>query len=246
MICPHCGNTMQQDKHWHINHCSYCGTNVLEDNVINRISLSDAKQLTQHSGEPKIENISHLCPYEHTPLILLQEESIPQFITILKCPTCKRLVVSGNDLVAFKKAQKSKVNFFKNWQIPLPSLHAVLVYSFLVGLGLTTLSMFGTIFTPQTTNTQARDIIKNITIHKNDSNTILYFTSIVPFSSRITFYNRSDNKILLDSIISMGNSTVHLLKIANLKPSPDIYFIIHLTNNTQKIDSETIPFILTK
>lgn len=246
MVCPRCGHNLSQNKHWNIMHCSYCGTNVLEDNVINRISLNEAKELADHSNQPQINNISHLCPYDHTPLSLLQEESVPQFITILKCPICQRIVISGDDLVAFKKAQKAKVNFFKSWQMPLPSLHSVLVYSMLIALGLTTLSMFGTIFTPHTTSTQARDIIKNITISQNNSNTIVYFTSIVPLSSRITFYNRSNNKVLLDSIISNAYSIAHLINITSIKPSADIYYIIYLNNDTLRIQTPPTPFIITK
>lgn len=246
MVCPRCGHSLNQSKHWNIMHCSYCGTNVLEDNIINRISLQEARELDVHTNQPQINNISHLCPYDHAPLSLLQEESIPQFVTILKCHICQRIVISGDDLVAFKKAQKAKVNFFKNWQMPLPSLHSVLVYSMLVALGLTTLSMFGTIFTPHTTSTQARDIIKNITISQNNANTIIYFTSIVPISSRITFYNKSNNKVLLDSVISNAFTTVHLINITSIQPSADIYFIIYLKNDSVTIQTLPTPFIISK
>jgi hypothetical protein len=227
-------------------HCPVCGTNVLEDNAINRITLSDAKRLSIHADGPKNDTISQLCPVDHTPLKLLREESIPQFVTILKCSECSRIVVSGEDLVAFKKAQKSKVNFFKNWQIPLPSLHTVLVYSFLVGLGLTTLSMFGSIFTPTNTRTQARDVIKNITITKNDTGYIVYFTTIAPFSSRITFYNKTTNKVLLEQDISKGQNTVHLLQIRNLEPSTNIYFKITLSNDVHTVISDPTPYTITQ
>ncbi|HLL60556.1 MAG TPA: hypothetical protein VK338_02470 [Candidatus Nitrosocosmicus sp.] len=228
---------MTQYQNRDIFHCRSCGTNFLEENEINRITITDALLLSHHARNIET-NASRLCPKDHAPLKVLQGEAIPQFVQILQCTNCLGLVTSGKDLVAFKKAQHAKIAFFKNWNLPLPSLHSVLVYSFLIILGLTTLSMFGTLFTPRTTTTQASDVIRNISIQKNGDNAILYFTTPTSYKSELIFFNKNGSKELSRSLINNAPSTVHIKNMQASSITQDLTFKIMLTNGDQKIESE--------
>jgi hypothetical protein len=223
-------------------HCSECGSNFFEENQLNRLTLSEALDLVHEKSDDRDYMQIKLCPKDMLPLRLLREDSIPAFISIMRCDKCHGLFLSAKDLLAFKRAQHAKIAFYKTWQIPLPSLTSVLVYSFALTFAFATFTFMHNFYQKNATPTQAESIVRNVHVVQNQAVTTIYFTTDKDYSSSITFYK--NNKVIEKGIISSIPTQAHIAKITTLQPSGDITFKIFLKSGDQIIESDAIPFLV--
>ena len=142
MICPNCGAKLKLTDFNNIifNHCPNCGGSFFGDNQINRISLKQARKLNKSKSSDIISSEEKICPIDGIPMSRLTNKSIPHHVTLLGCNKCKSVFAYPNDLVEFKKAQQVKINYFKSWRLPLPSLKSVLVYASFIIVSLSFIS----------------------------------------------------------------------------------------------------------
>ena len=232
MICPNCKEMMGEDilDGQSILHCSNCGGSFFQENGINRISISSAQKL---AAETKVNNISSedkLCPKDRTLLVPFQsEESIPPDVTLLHCPSCNGIFSYPNDLVIFKKAQAVKIDYFKLWGIPLPSIKSVAVLSVFLFVSLVSLLAY-TYWQNQNINyIQAQDLIKNI--YQTTSNRYLFisFKTLLPLKSRLIFTDATSGQTI-EKIVNSKPSTFHQLTTADVNIEDEIYYQIILTD----------------
>jgi len=223
-------------------HCPNCGGSFFEENEINRLSLSQAKKLAAGKKTNFISGKTKLCPKDNFPLRAIQEESIPQFVTLLRCEKCRGIFAFAEDLVNFKKAQETKLNFFRTWHIPLPSLKSVLVYSFLILTAASALFSFGTINIRQSLQTQADEVVKSIKISQVDKTTVVYFVTKTAFQSEVIFLNQATGQEMR-KIISEKPSKTHFLTISDILSSESISLQIILTSGSNRIETKPIPFV---
>ncbi|OGK29860.1 hypothetical protein A3I56_00985 [Candidatus Roizmanbacteria bacterium RIFCSPLOWO2_02_FULL_43_10] len=129
MHCPNCHNILTQVQlgNVHVDHCNNCGATLLEPNVINRITLNDAERLAMMKETDSISGTEKISPRDGSVFVRLQSDSIPQHITLLHSTSTGEVFAFAEDLVEFKRAQGSKIDYYKTWRIPLPALQQVLV-----------------------------------------------------------------------------------------------------------------------
>lgn len=244
MLCPNCQEKLTTVKFGQVEvfHCLNCGGSFFEENEINRISFSEAKKITADKKTGFISAAPKLCPKDNLPMKAIQEESVPQFVTLLKCEKCQGVFTFPDDLVNFKKAQQTKLNFFKAWQLPLPSLKSILVYSFLILTTVSLLTSFHTISTNQSLKTQADDVIKSIKISAVNNITVIYFITKVPFQSEAVFFNQQTGQEIR-RIISKKPSKTHFLTVNDIAPSKTTTLKIILTSGKTRFGTKPIPFV---
>jgi hypothetical protein len=172
----------------------------------------------------------------------LQEESIPQFVTLLKCEKCCGIFTFADDLVNFKKAQKTKLHFYKTWQLPFPSLKTVLVYSFILFTTVSILYSLTIINVRQSMNTQAEDVVKSIKISKIENVAVVYFTTKGAFRSKAIFYNQTTGQ-QTQKAISDKLTTVHFLTVSDITTSESITLQIILTSGQISLKTQPITFL---
>jgi len=244
MLCPNCREklvTVKLDR-VEVDYCPNCGGSFFEENEINRISLSEARKLAAEKKTDFISGVPKLCPKDNYPMKVIQEESIPQFVTLLKCEKCQGVFALPNDLLNLKKAQQAKLNFFKAWRLPLPSLRTVLVYSFLI---VTTLSLFSSFYTinfRKSLKTQAEEVNKTIKISKVDGKSVIYFITKTPFQSEAVFFNQKTGQEIR-RIISKQPTKAHFLTVSDIAPSEAITLKIILTSGKTRLETQPIPFL---
>ncbi len=227
-------------------HCRNCGVTYFEENELNRITLKQAQLLAKDKKKEYSDLENTQCPFDHHMFALLQGESIPQYIQIYKCNKCMRVLISSRNLSLFKKAQASKISYFKNWQIPLPSLQAVLVFSFMAIVSLTVISGLTGYMQQNAPKTQASVVYSNLSIKQyNEKNSIIFSTN-TPVISRIIFYNKYKDIALYDMPINTEKTRTHYLIFNEPAPSPDLYFKIHLIDEDTIVESEFIPYVLSE
>ena len=78
---------------------------------------------------PLSQNLS--CPICQQSLTRAAGDNIPDTVHVWKCPEAHGYFFPSGQLTAFKKAQKSKIEYHKLWNLPLPSAASVL----LAGIG---------------------------------------------------------------------------------------------------------------
>lgn len=136
MNCPDCSQKLEiiefkpakKKLKLKIVYCSYCGGYWLDSLTVNNLSYKDIEQLEKLL---KISSLSpqetKLCPQCQIPLQRMEEESIPHEIFIFSCNRCYGRWFPGHQLLKFKKAQEAKLQYFKEWKIPLKSIFAILL-----------------------------------------------------------------------------------------------------------------------
>lgn len=101
-----------------------------------------------------------VCPVCQSPLRRYTGENIPDNVRAWRCPNGDGYFFPQAELFAFKKAQEAKLNYFKLWNIPMPSVASVLLASivFVISLGLVTTYL--TYQSRQTTLILARELVR--------------------------------------------------------------------------------------
>ncbi len=239
MTCPNCTHMMSYinlDKQ-SILHCDNCGTSFFEENGINRISQASAEKLAMDKKTEEIEGHEKLCPLDHLRLTPQSEEVSPEGVVVLKCKKCQGVLVFPDDLLNFKKAQSAKIEFFKAWAKPLPSLRTVLVISFTAFVLGSVFYQFNTFFKYYSAGTQASNLIKKISISKSGRYLLIFFKTPTPFQSKIIFQNLTSN-LQIEKIINPSPKNIHQLTTGDLNLEDEILYQIVLTNK-QGVESKT-------
>ncbi len=240
MSCPNCGQVLKEMRfdNQSILHCQNCGGSFFEENGINRITLKTSEALSNDRQTSEISGSQKYCPKDHMLLAPMEnEQSIPADVTILTCPACHGIFLYPDDLLQFKNAQMAKVNYFKAWHLPLPSLQAVFVLSVVAFVGL---SFFSLVFFQKQnlTGSQAQDVVKQVYITHSGRYVFISFTTVTPVSSGITFIDKTINAANYQ-VVSDRPKNVHTLTTTNLNLNDNLYYRIQLTDSQgNKIETD--------
>lgn len=215
MNCPNCDKKMKQkllDKQT-LYHCPNCGSTFFDQNGINRITLTSASELNKDKKQEFYSPDNKLCPRDKTEMKELEkEDSIPREVSLFQCPTCWGIFVYPQDLVTFKKAQKVKIQFFKLWGKPLPSVQNILIFGF---LALVSVSMLGALLTVQKQRSQvsqAAGPAKNIKFEHMNNGVVVYFTTTLPYTSKIVMTDKTRDITIVKTISDIP-VMIHILNM---------------------------------
>lgn len=244
--CPNCRNKLQVtscDNNLAVDHCNNCGGTFFKENEINRLTLVDARRLAFQKTNESISGEEKLCPKDKKPLIQIRQQSLPQYVTLLQCNQCRGVFAYPDDLVEFKKAQKAKINYYKIWQIPLPSLQAVLIYSFVFAAALTVVYAISPL-SRQPQKIKATQEICPIEVIQTDSTFLVYCKSPYSFRSTAKLVNSETEEVIYRAVNDQP-STVHLLSIAksDIPSSGEICVSFVLMSDDSKIETTCAPLL---
>lgn len=225
-------NYVNLDKQ-NILHCGNCGASFFEENGINRISQASAEKLALDKKTEEVEGHEKLCPLDHSRLTPPSEEVTPPGVVILKCKKCQGVLAFPDDLLNFKKAQAAKIEFFKAWTKPLPSLRTILVISFTAVVLGSVLYQFNAFFKYYSAPSQASNFIKKITISKSGRYLLIFFKTPTPFKSKVIFQDLTTNS-QIEKIINPSPKTIHQLTTGDLNLDDEILYQIVLTDSKGK------------
>ena len=239
MLCPNCGQPMNLviADNQKILHCTNCGSSFFEENGINRITLNTAQKLAEDKKNDEISGSEKKCPKDQTLLkpILTDynqfqpvSSPIPADVTLLRCQKCAGIFAHPDDLIMFKQAQVAKIEYFKLWQLPIPSLKSVIVLG-VVGLIFSAVLANYTYFKNGLKPTSASDLIKKFYLSSSGNYLFIFFKTEKPFKSKIIFEDATDKKII-HKIISSQPKRIHQLTTSEINLENEIYYQIVLTD----------------
>jgi len=223
-------------------HCSNCGGSFFEENGINRISQETASFLSLEKQTDDISAQEKKCPKDQSVLKPILTDStdqpFPSDVTLLQCSTCKGIYVFPEDLMTFKKAQDIKVNYFKIWGMPLPSLRSVVVLSFVAFISATVFFRFLLYQNGFLGQTQARDLIKQISFSKSGRYGFISFKTTLPLRSSIVITNAKTGATITKQI-SAKPAVLHYITITHiLFTDPLTYHIVLVDEKGKEVKTE--------
>lgn len=247
MLCPNCQTSMNAVNldNQTVLHCSNCGSSFFEENGINRIKLESAYELAEDIKSDEISGAEKKCPKDQvvlqqipTDATELADKPVPGDVTLLKCPKCRGIFTFPEDLIKFKKAQEVKVNYYKIWGIPLPSLQAVVVLSFVAFISATLFFRFLLFQQGALRPSQATDLIKNIHFSTSGRYGFISFKTTVPLRSSIVITDPK-TRVIVQKTISSKPVTLHFLTITDIPLSNTLtYHIILIEDNGKQLTTE--------
>lgn len=241
MSCPNCENqmTVKVLENQTILHCSQCGASFFEDNGINRITAAEAEKLAEEKETDEVSGADKLCMKDGSVMKPMnRSENIPEDVTLLQCPVCKSIFVFSDDLIAFKQAQNAKINYFKTWKMPLPSLASVVVLSFVALVAALVFSRSVYFQGNSIGTTQAKDVIKKVYASKSGQYIFISFNTQIPVTSTVIFRDITNGKIILKNITSQYN-TIHYITTGDFNPTDEIFYTIIIRDkNGKEVRSE--------
>lgn len=235
MPCPNCGHPMNYvnlDKQ-NILHCSNCGASFFEENGINRLSLSSAKKLAADRKTEDLSGGEKLCPLDHTSLRPVESEAIPSHITLLKCGRCHGIFAFPDDLLVFKKAQSAKIEFFRTWKKPLPSIKTVALFSLTALILGTVIYRSNSFLNRFSQYTQASDMITKINFYQSGRYLMVFFKTNIPARSKIIFKDKTAN-LTTEKTINQSLATFHQLTTGDLNLENEVWYQIILVDKQGK------------
>jgi len=220
-------------------HCDNCAGSFFEENGINRISQQSAYELSQNKKSDEISGLEKKCPNDETILIALHEnESIPSDVTLLQCQKCKGVFAFPDDLIRFKKAQEVKVSYFKTWGIPLPSLKAVVILSFVALVSAAVFSRYLLFQQGSLGQTQAQNLIKKISFSRSGRYLFIYFNSTLPLRSSIVFTDTKNGNVFTE-IVSSKPTTLHHITTTDISFTESFtYHVVLIDGNGKEVKTE--------
>lgn len=216
MICPNCKKKMKEkllDKQ-SLYHCGNCGSSFFEQNGINRITLKSASELSHEKKEDLYTPDQKKCPRDNTDMKEIDnEDSIPREVSLFQCPVCWGIFVYPQDLIVFKKAQKVKIQFFKLWGKPLPSVQNILVFGFITLVSVSLLGAMVTLQKQKADVSQASGPAKGVRFEMMKNGLVVYFTTTLPYQSKIVM----TDPVKDISIVKTLSDTPVMIHILNIK-----------------------------
>ncbi len=216
MLCPNCSEQLDSTEmsNQKVLHCKNCGGNFFEENGINRVSPKDAISLTKDASNSVVTGTPKVCPKDSIFLhIIDSDEAIPHDVTLFKCPKCHGIFAYPDDLIKFKKAQSIKIEFFRIWGTPLPSLKSVLVTTFIAIMALT---VYANLTNKALQTTKASTIIGTVKFSNKGRYVFVNFTTSIPYISSILLNDQIDHTTRIVSLDKQAQ-TIHFGIISNVE-----------------------------
>ncbi|MBI1863100.1 zf-TFIIB domain-containing protein [Candidatus Microgenomates bacterium] len=231
MTCPSCREQMRSIMldNQEILHCANCGSSFFEDNGINRIGIERARELAKERyNRGSAIGPKPTCPRDESQLKLLANvESIPATVRLFQCPQCLGILAGADDLELFKRAQLSKLDYFKSWNLPLGSLRGVLAIGLLVLLSGSLFWSFNTLSKEATIRSEAAGLIKHVDVSQTDSYIFFSFRTKTPVRATLIIENRADHSITTQPM-SGDLKTVHTVSIPRPADTKLIFYRVRL------------------
>lgn len=195
-------------------HCANCGSSFFEDNGINRISIDRARQLAKERYKQGLTpSYKPNCPRDEAVLKLLSNtEAIPPTVRLYQCPECLGILAPADDLELFKRAQLSKLDYFKAWGLPLGSLRGVLAIGLLFLLSGSLYWSYNSINREAIIRSEADGLLQNIDVSFAGRYMFIGFKTNTPLKSSILIEDKETRRIITVPV-SATLKTIHTVTL---------------------------------
>ena len=135
MLCPECKQPLTEkevitsdNQKALIYECFNCGGHFLPPMVANllpQVTVQDIDSITPKNTFPT--NPTVICPVCQETMVVITDTVVPKNVTVYTCGQNHGNYFSLHQLYAFKRAQKTKLEYHQLWGIPIKSVFTVLL-----------------------------------------------------------------------------------------------------------------------
>lgn len=181
-----------------------------------------------------------LCPVCTTPLVRTSSESVPDGVRVYDCPAHHGYFFPAGQLAAFKKAQKTKIDYHKLWNIPMPNVASILLGGMVLlllsgGLAVT----FRGLQQRQTMESRAKEILTNHEVYATPHTVLI--TATTGIDAGVVVHIPSFNNF--SAPLQSTDHRMHQLTVQNIAAGTYRYFFTITVSGTT-IQSDIFTFTL--
>lgn len=135
MLCPECKQPLTEkevitsdNQKALVHECFNCGGHFfppLVANLLPQVTAQDVDSITPKNTFPT--NPTVICPICQATLVAITDTVVPRGVTVYTCPENHGNYFPLRQLYAFKRAQKTKLEYHQLWGIPIKSVFTVLL-----------------------------------------------------------------------------------------------------------------------
>jgi len=249
MFCPECNQrliplTVKNDTGNFTAHCCMsCAGIWTESGAANLLTPQDITYLMSVVPKKGAHPIAqyNLCPKDRQTLELYKGENVPPDVTVFRCSKCNGFWFPEGMLPKFKRAQAAKIDYFKAWHIPLPSIHAVLLPILVMAiLGTTLLITLSGIREQQDIRSRATDpISKPVVTYPAPAQVFISFTTKTAATSRIRYW--TDPQVVMELPVVTTPTKTHSIVLSNLETGKTYSYQLILSG-TPEFVSQVLTF----
>jgi len=226
MFCPECNLNLQpislksETGDVVLDFCGNCAGVWSDQGEVNYIKYNNLipleNSLPNTPFDPHADYQFLMCPKDRSPLRFFRRESVPQYLSLMRCSQCSGIWFPKKSLIDFKRAQEAKVNYFQAWKIPLPSIYAVLLPLLVLAiLGSGIFSIMSGTKQGQDMRIKAQELISPPkTQFPDTTSVVINFTTQKPEITKLRYWKDVFSKIEIP--ISAIPQTSHYIVLKNL------------------------------
>ena len=217
--------------------CPACRGYWMDSFAANFIKSNNLKEKTTPTGTS-----TYHCPVCSAVLTRSRGDNIPDEVSVFDCPGHHGYFFPSGQLAAFKKAQKTKIEYHKLWNIPMPNVASILLGSFLLlllsgGLAVT----FRGLQQRQITQSQAKQILTDHVIYTASDHSMILIAATTGVDAALTVHIPTYNGFI--SLMQTNGKRVHQITIPNMKTGTYQYFFT-IALSDKEIQSDTFTFTI--
>lgn len=256
LLCPDCNHYLARKDiptdaggAVEIDHCSFCGGAFFDRFEINRIPYQEAAKLAAYHPRPSKQPLtgSGNCPKCAVKLERLAGENVPSDVYVFQCLDCHGTWFSPKQLEKFKDAQQTKIDYFRKWRIPLPSLDSVFIQVLLLAfLAAGVFLSVSKIQQSQESRTKAYEALAQppyVALSENKQKAEIVFATEEPAKTEIIFYyNKPFGAVTLP--VSAIPDTFHRVALTDLQAGKEYFYKIRIITAEDSLTTEEFGFVI--
>ena len=239
LSCPQCRQPLTDkevvvstDQKALISECFNCGGHFLPPMVANllpQVTAQDVDSITPKNTFPV--NSAVICPVCQATMVAITDTVVPKSVTVYTCPENHGNYFPLHQLYAFKRAQKTKLEYHQLWGIPIKSVFTVLLPTIAIFTAITAIPFtLQQVKSIQEGRVKAGELVSNPLVSPiSPTQTVISFTTKTDAVSVLRF-SLPDNTTR-DLTGSVTAQKTHIFNLENLQPNT--YYRYHLTVNGQ-------------
>lgn len=248
MFCPQCRQpltekeTITSDKQKALVYeCFNCGGHFIPPliaNLILQTTAQDLDSITPKNTYPT--NPTTICPLCQETMIGITDNVVPKDVTVYACPENHGNYFPLHQLYAFKRAQKTKLEYHQLWGIPIKSIFTVLLPVIAIFTAITAIPLtLNQLKNTQESRVKAGELINNPLVSPISPNQV-----VISFTTKVA--STSSLRLLLSGGVQIipgatTPQTTHVINLDNLQPTTRYQYELIVNDKTVGTFSFTTP-----
>lgn len=248
MVCPQCHQTLtdqeivtSDNQKAQVYECFNCGGHFIPPLIANLIPQVTAQNLDSISPKNSYQNSPTVtCPICQETMSSITDDVVPNNVTVYTCGQNHGNFFPLHQLYAFKRAQKTKLEYHQLWGIPIKSVFSVLLPILAVFTAISAIPFtVDQLKTSQENRVKAGELTSNPLVSPISPNQV-----VISFTTKVA--STSSLKLRLSGGVwifpgAVSPQTSHIFNLENLKPATPYQYELIVNDKSVGIYSFSTP-----